>query len=82
MTRKNRYMLCLLLAGVLLYYAVPRLNLYSGGAEGVFTIAWLLFALVVIAGNLTAMLYAPHQRARKSKRIAQRSLKKRVRSYD
>jgi len=59
--KKNRYLLCLLFSGLLLYYAVPRLSIYSTGAEGVFTLSWLLFAIIVIAGNLTGLLYTPNK---------------------
>ncbi|AZU63604.1 hypothetical protein [Neobacillus mesonae] len=57
--KKNRYLLCLLLCGFMLYFAVPRLSVRAEGAEGVFAIVWLAFALMVIAGNLTALLYTP-----------------------
>ncbi|MEM5591982.1 hypothetical protein AAHH67_10025 [Niallia circulans] len=56
---KNRYLLCILLCGVLLYYGMPRLSPFSNGAEGIFSITWLAFALMVVAGNLTALLYTP-----------------------
>jgi hypothetical protein len=59
---KNRYLFCLLASGALLYYAVPRLSVWSTGAEGYFSISWLLFALIVIAGNLTGLLYTPSKR--------------------
>ena len=59
---KNRYFTCLLVSGILLYYAVPRLSIYSAGAEGYFAISWLLLALMVIAGNLTGLLYTPKKR--------------------
>ncbi|WP_400242773.1 hypothetical protein AB3U99_17275 [Niallia sp. JL1B1071] len=68
---KNRYLLCILLCGVLLYYGVPRLSPFSEGAEGIFAITWLAFALVVIAGNLTALLYTP-----KKSKIAKKSYNK------
>jgi len=57
--KKNRYLLCLLLCGALLYFAVPRMNIFSSGLERVFSIFWLIFALMVLAGNLTALLYVP-----------------------
>ena len=57
--KKNRYLLCLLLCAALLYFAVPRMNIFSNGLEGVFAIFWLALALIVIAGNLTALLYMP-----------------------
>lgn len=76
---KNRYLLCLLVCGVLLYIAVPRLNIFSDGLQGVFAISWLAFALIVIAGNLTALLYVP-------KKVSKREIqvlndRKRARSF-
>ncbi|WP_369425920.1 hypothetical protein [Cytobacillus pseudoceanisediminis] len=59
---KNRYLLCLLLCGLLLYYAAPRMGVFNGGTEGIFAISWLALALFVIAGNLTALLFAPKKR--------------------
>ncbi|MEH7345970.1 hypothetical protein V7122_19185 [Bacillus sp. JJ1532] len=57
--KKNRYLLCLLVCGFFLYFAVPRLNIFGEGLEGIFAISWLAFALIVIAGNLTSLLYSP-----------------------
>jgi hypothetical protein len=62
---KNRYIVCLLASGMLLYYAVPRLSVSSAGAEGYFAIAWLSFALMVMAGNLTGLLYTPNHKKKK-----------------
>jgi hypothetical protein len=76
--KKNRYLLCLLLCGFMLYFAVPRLTVNVEGAQGLFSLAWLLFALIVIAGNLTGLLYSPKQQVRKQQ--AER-LKKRSRSF-
>ncbi|WP_404329528.1 hypothetical protein [Mesobacillus maritimus] len=56
---KNRYLLCLLLCGVMLYYALPRISFDTIGLESLFAGAWLIFALFVIAGNLSAFLYTP-----------------------
>ncbi|MEH7226441.1 hypothetical protein V7112_21725 [Bacillus sp. JJ1566] len=55
----NRLLLCLLLCGVLLYYGVPRLTIGAEGLEGIFAISWLVFALIVISGNLIGLLYNP-----------------------
>jgi len=55
----NRLLLCLLLCGVLLYYGVPRLNIEAGGLEGAFAISWLVFAFIVVSGNLIGLLYNP-----------------------
>ncbi|WP_042354804.1 hypothetical protein [Bacillus rubiinfantis] len=63
--KKNRYLLCLLLCGVMLYFAVPRLSIRAEGVEGVFTISWLLFALIVVAGNFSALLFAPKKRVQR-----------------
>ncbi|OLS41430.1 hypothetical protein [Bacillus sp. MRMR6] len=57
--KKNRYLLCLLLCGFMLYFAVPRLSINAEGLQGTFSLVWLAFALIVIAGNLTAILYSP-----------------------
>ncbi|WP_099362166.1 hypothetical protein [Fredinandcohnia onubensis] len=55
----NRLLLCLLLCGVLLYYGVPRLSIGAEGLEGVFALSWLVFALIVVSGNLIGLLYNP-----------------------
>lgn len=57
--KKNRYLLCLLLAGLMLYYALPRISLEASGIEGLFAISWLSLALLVVAGNLSAYLFTP-----------------------
>jgi hypothetical protein len=76
--KKNRYLLCLLLCGFILYFAVPRLSVNAGGAQGGFSIVWLLFALIVIAGNLTGLLYTPKRQAQK---LQSERLKKKSRSF-
>ncbi|MCR2821890.1 hypothetical protein [Lederbergia panacisoli] len=59
---KNRFLLCLLLCGALLYIAVPRLSINAIGMERIFAISWLVFAFIVIAGNLSALLFLPKRR--------------------
>ncbi|MBT2689346.1 hypothetical protein J7I93_14225 [Bacillus sp. ISL-47] len=78
---KNRYLLCLLLCGLMLYYAAPRLGVFNGGTEGIFSISWLALALFVIAGNLTALLYAPKKTKTTQKHTRKIMAKKRVRSF-
>ena len=73
---KQRLLLCLLLCGVMLYYAVPRLSLESGGLEGLFAGSWLLFALLAVAGNLTGILYSP-----KKQKVKRQLEYKRLRQY-
>lgn len=75
---KQRLFLCLLLCGVLLYYAVPRLSFNAGGAESVFSASWLLLVLFSIAGNLTGILYSPKHKKRK---ISERKEYKKMRDY-
>ncbi|OIK11139.1 hypothetical protein [Bacillus sp. MUM 13] len=76
---KQRLLLCLLLCGVLLYYAAPRLSFEQGGAQSAFAGTWLVFAFCAAAGNLTGMLYTPKKRKRISKE--KRPGKKRVHYY-
>ncbi|MCM3767200.1 hypothetical protein [Neobacillus niacini] len=73
--KKNRYLLCLLLSAFMLYFAVPRLSVSTHGLEGIFAISWLVFALFVIAGNLTGLLYTPKKQLQKlsSERTKKRS---------
>ncbi|MFD4816836.1 hypothetical protein ACFVSS_10635 [Peribacillus butanolivorans] len=68
--------MCLLLCGVMLYYAVPRLSLESGGLESLFAGSWLLFALLAVAGNLTGILYSP-----KKHKVKRKMEYKRLRQY-
>ncbi|MCM3116642.1 hypothetical protein M3610_15300 [Neobacillus sp. MER 74] len=77
--KKNRYLLCLLLCGFLLYYGVPRISIYADGAEGIFSVAWLAFALMVIAGNLTGLLYSPKRQGQKPH--VERRVKRKSRSF-
>ncbi|MCQ6278363.1 hypothetical protein [Bacillus sp. EB600] len=79
--QRNRYILCLLVCGLMLYYAVPRLHLSAPGVEGIFASAWLLFALFVIAGNLTGILYYPKRQARRKNRPLSRNNRGKSRNY-
>lgn len=78
---KNRYLLCILLCGVLLYYGMPRLSPFNEGAEGIFSIAWLAFALMVVAGNLTALLYTPKKSSATKKSYSKVQKKKKIYHY-
>ncbi|WP_139367594.1 hypothetical protein [Bacillus alkalicellulosilyticus] len=55
---KQRLFLCILLAFALIYFALPRLPIGAEGLAGVFAFSWLLFALIVIGGNLVGLLYS------------------------
>lgn len=78
---KNRYLLCLLVCGLLLYFAAPRLDVFSEGLAGLFAISWLAFALIVIAGNLTALLYTPKKTISSSRTSQAAAKRKGERSY-
>ncbi len=41
----------------MLYFALPRLSPIDSGIGGTFSIVWLVFAFLVLAGNLTALLF-------------------------
>jgi hypothetical protein len=79
--KKQRYILCLLLTGALLYYAAPRLSIEAGGLEGAFAIGWLVLATFVIAGNLAALLFSPAKKSKGIKGKAASPRKKRLRSF-
>ncbi|WP_239422086.1 hypothetical protein [Bacillus sp. CGMCC 1.16541] len=77
---KNKTLLYLLLCGLMLYYAVPKLSLNTETLQGFFSLSWLLLAILVIGGNLSSFLYRSKkerqsviQKKRVQRRIYQRS---------
>ena len=79
--KKNRYLLYLLLCGVMLYIAMPELNLQAGGKEALFAGAWLFLALLVFAGNLAAFLYTPKKRGLKDNSKIESNQKRKSRVF-
>ncbi len=79
--KANRYLLCLLFSSLLLYIAVPRLQVFSDGLPGIFSVIWLTFALIVIAGNLTALLYVPKRSTSRKRAVQTLNERKRARSF-
>ncbi|MGF2617373.1 hypothetical protein FZC84_17065 [Rossellomorea vietnamensis] len=79
--KKQRYLICLLLAGMMLYYAVPRLNVFAEGLSGWFAISWLAFAAIVVAGNLSGMLFAPRKLKVKGKQVKRKKEVRKIRSF-
>jgi hypothetical protein len=77
---KQRLLLCLLLTGVMLYYAIPRLTLESGDIQSVFAGMWLLLAIFAAAGNLSGILYSPWKQKRK-KNAESKQVRKRIHYY-
>ncbi|MGJ7920435.1 hypothetical protein [Neobacillus sp. LXY-4] len=78
---RNRYVLCLLLCSGMIYYAGPRLDIFNDGIKGVFAISWLLFALMVIAGNLSALLFSKKQRRNDHHSPSNLKTNRKIRSY-
>lgn len=76
--KRNRYLLCILLAAALMYYAIPQLPFAASGKGGLFACVWLAFAILVIAGNLSALLYTPKKKSYNKREIQAR---KRIRSH-
>lgn len=62
---RNRYLLCLLLCGAMIYWALPQLSPSAPGIEGAFAIAWITFAVIVLAGNFSALLFLPSKETNK-----------------
>lgn len=78
---RNRYILCLLFCGLMLYYALPRLSITISAPEGIFSISWLMLALFVIAGNLAGILYNRNKRPENRKRTPRGRIGKKARHY-
>lgn len=58
--------LYILFAGAIVYFALPRLDFSSSSSlESLFSLIWLIFALCVIGGNMTGLIYAPKKRSAK-----------------
>jgi hypothetical protein len=79
---RQRYLLSLLCAIAMLYYALPQLPFFKEDMFAqIFALTWFLFALVVIGGNLSAILY--QAQTVKKQPVKRVSVEKRgkVRSY-
>lgn len=74
--KKNRYLLYLLLCGLMFYIAIPKLSFSVGGMESIYAGAWIFLAFLVFSGNLAAYLYTPQKR-KMSKIIATETKRKR-----
>ncbi|WP_010174334.1 hypothetical protein [Bacillus coahuilensis] len=58
----QRYLLVFLLACLLLYFAVPRLSMTLDHISGIYALCWLMLAIFVIAGNLSALLFPKNRK--------------------
>lgn len=77
---KQRWLVSIMSALALLYYALPRLPFDASGLPQYFSLLWLVFALLAIGGNLAAFLYAEPKR--KSVLDLTKEEHERERSYD
>jgi hypothetical protein len=63
--------LYILLAGAVVYFALPHLDFSSSSSlESLFSLVWLMFALFVIGGNMTGLIYTPKKRLTKHSAVS------------
>ncbi|RXI98540.1 hypothetical protein DS745_19665 [Anaerobacillus alkaliphilus] len=80
--RRNRLLLCFLLGIAIMFYGVPYLNFQGDTKTIVFSIAWIVFALIAISGNMIALLYGKRvERSRTTRQKASPQRKQKVRQY-
>ncbi len=81
--RRNRLFLCFLLGIAIVFYGVPYLNFQGDLKTVLFSVAWLLFALIAISGNLIALLYGKrvNRNAITTKQLYKQQKKQKVRQY-
>ncbi|GLX69602.1 hypothetical protein [Paenibacillus glycanilyticus] len=72
MKGKARHIIYLTAALAMLFYGVPKLELNGPwNAVTIFGVVWTLFALVVIAAHLNALLWMNEQKKKQLERIKQ-----------
>ncbi|WP_261133252.1 hypothetical protein [Bacillus sp. Marseille-Q3570] len=76
---KNRLILSLLSALALVYFAVPYLPEIGTGLGGWFSGVWLFFALLVIGGNFSVLLFQKYPQESKQTITLRRPVKERKR---
>jgi uncharacterized protein HemX len=79
---KHRLFLCLLICIALIYFAVPKINVFAPGKEGMFAVLWLVLAVFAVGGNVTGLIYGSKKQKRKlQKRSAVEQQKRHFRQY-
>ena len=69
----------LLLAGAMLFYALPRLDISSANPlASLFSLIWILFALFAAGGNLTGLMYAPKKHKAKQAQVRRMKVRQRA----
>jgi len=66
---RERLLFCLLFIGIMLYYAIPRLQFTGSMEEVIFSISWLMFALLALGGNIATVLYMPRRTVKIRKKM-------------
>lgn len=80
--QKSRLFLCLLLGIAIVFLGLPYLSFQAELSKVVFSVAWLLFALVAISGNLIALLFRHKvNKNKKSRQQIYTHKKQKVRQY-
>jgi hypothetical protein len=80
---RNRLLLSLLMSIALVYFAVPYLPEFGTGLSSMFSFLWLAFALLVIGGNFSELLFR-RQRESKAKALPKKRaipVRRRSRQY-
>ena len=77
---RQRLLFCLLFIGILLYYAIPQIRFYGSIEEIIFSISWLVFALLAVGGNIADVLY-PKKKVLAENRKKNNQKQKRMYNY-
>ncbi|WP_059103807.1 hypothetical protein [Shouchella shacheensis] len=79
---KQRAIICMLLTGIMIAYAYEQLPLQEEGISQVFAISWLVFAGVVLSGNVIGWIQATKKQNRvRMQEAAQQEKKERSSQY-
>lgn len=76
--KRNRIFLCLLLSIAITFFGVSYLNFQGESKEFLFSVAWVVFALIAISGNLIALLYGEKidkKKIQKQKQLKQQKVR-------
>lgn len=80
--RKNRLLLCFLFGIAIIFYGVPFLNFQGEMTRVLFSVTWIILALMSIGGNFIALLYGKKVNRNKTIRYTvQEKKKQKVRQY-
>lgn len=78
---RERLLFCLLLIGMMLYYALPKLSFTGSTEQTIFSVSWLLLAFLAVGGNVATVLFSSNRKQGKKMKKSHVE-KKRVREYE